>query len=665
MKLADLKLSVKIVGSFVVVLLFLVVLSLIARNGLMSVADRVEKADDANRLVKMILEIRKEEKNYIITGDQAYIQKVDDGLQQVLEQSKKTKDKFQDTVNKNQMDTVMAKVTAYGKAFHDFEKLNIQKYNIMETMRKHARLALEEVQILRKDQNSQLASENMESLVSIKDKLKKVDDTNRILEWFLDARKNEKEFIISNGEIRWKNNVDHRIKNILDLSNKLKAGFTREQNIKQIERVISKVRTYKKNFAVFAGLTSKQAEYVQMMLDTAHDGIQVVQDARKDQKIKMQDQIKNSVKNIVILSVAAIIIGLVLGVLIVRFVIKGIIKPIHKGIELAQNMAQGDLTRTLNLNQTDEIGLLGNALDKMVINLKSMVGEIALGTQTLTASSTELSTVSEQISSNSMNTAEKSARVAAASEEMATNIESVSASTEQTSANIQAIVAAIEEMTVSINEISNNTSNANEITSNAVNQAQDVSQKVDQLGKASLEINKITETIVDISAQTNLLALNATIEAARAGEAGKGFAVVAQEIKSLALQTDDATREIKDKISAVHGITSESITSIASIVKVINNINEVVSVVAAAIEEQSSTTNEISSNVTQIAGGVQEISENISQASSAVAEVTQDITLVSNATNELNSGSENIKISATELSQLAEKLNGMVKRFRY
>ena len=151
------------------------------------------------------------------------------------------------------------------------------------------------------------------------------------------------------------------------------------------------------------------------------------------------------------------------------------------------------------------------------------------------------------------------------------------------------------------NEIAKNIATGNQTTSQAVHKAEEISKKVAELGQAAADISKVTETIADISEQTNLLALNATIEAARAGQAGKGFAVVAAEIKALALQTAEATKEIGSRIGNVQTATGESVSAIQEIVTIIDEINKIVTSVAAAIEEQIATTQEISTNVSQAA----------------------------------------------------------------
>lgn len=354
----------------------------------------------------------------------------------------------------------------------------------------------------------------------------------------------------------------------------------------------------------------------------------------------------------------------VLSLFIAVWIAHSINAPLLRSVEFAETIACGDLTQTLDIDQKDEIGMLANSLNNMVKNLKKMFTDISFGTATLTTSATELSNVSAEISLGSEETSKKSTDVAGAAEEMTSNMNSVAAATEQTSAGLQTIVSAAEEMTATIQEIAENTSRGSDTTAKAVRSAEHVSAKVEELGIAAIEISNVTEAISDISEQTNLLALNATIEAARAGEAGKGFAVVASEIKALAQQTAEATKNISGKISGVQDITGESVEAIKSIVSFIDEINQIVNSVATAIEEQSVTTQEISSNVTQAAMGVQEVNENVNQTSGVVAEVTEDVHLVSQAAEKMNSGSGQIKTSASELSELAEKLSQMVGKFK-
>ena len=110
-------------------------------------------------------------------------------------------------------------------------------------------------------------------------------------------------------------------------------------------------------------------------------------------------------------------------------------------------------------------------------------------------------------------------------------------------------------------------------------------------------MQSIVQLIGDITGQINLLALNATIESARAGEAGRGFAVVAAEVKNLANQAKQAADKIEQEISHLNGISGDVVTALETIKKAIQGVNEYVTSTAAAIEEQSTVTSQMSTGM--------------------------------------------------------------------
>ncbi|MFH1147929.1 MAG: cache domain-containing protein [Pseudomonadota bacterium] len=343
---------------------------------------------------------------------------------------------------------------------------------------------------------------------------------------------------------------------------------------------------------------------------------------------------------------------------------RSITKPIMRGVEFAKKMAEGDLAQTLDVVSSDEIGMLTKALNDMSSNLNRMFKEISMGVQTLSAASSQLSSISDHMSSDADQTSGKSYAVASASEEMSGNMNSVAAAMEEASTNLTLVASSTEQMAGTINEIARNSEKARSVTAEAVAQAKVSSGRVDELGKAALEIGKVTETINEISQQTNLLALNATIEAARAGEAGKGFAVVANEIKELAKQTATATEEIKNKIEGIQESTSKTVTEIGQISKVIFDVNEFVSTIATAVEEQAATTREIAGSVAQASQGIKDTNVSVAQTSVAVQEIAKEISGVTQTAHQMSSGSGQIKESARNLSSLSDSLQDMMTRFR-
>lgn len=363
-------------------------------------------------------------------------------------------------------------------------------------------------------------------------------------------------------------------------------------------------------------------------------------------------------------AILGMILGFVTALALGIFLSISISRPIRKGTTFAKKMAEGDFRETIDIDQTDEIGVLAKALNNMVSSLGRMIRDITAGVDTLSSASTELSAISHQMSSGAEQTSKKANTVSAAAEEMSANMSSVAAATEQASTNVNMVATASEEMTATISEIAQNTEKAAIITEKAVLEAKSAAETVDELGKAAREIGKVTESITEISEQTNLLALNATIEAARAGDAGKGFAVVANEIKELAKQAAGATDEIKRKIEGIQNSTDGTVKQIGQISRVINEVNEIVTIIATAVEEQSVTTRDIAGNVAQAAQGIQEVTENVAQSSTVAAEIARDIAGVNDAALEMSNSSSQVNLSAEDLSRLAEQLKSMADRFK-
>jgi methyl-accepting chemotaxis protein len=185
----------------------------------------------------------------------------------------------------------------------------------------------------------------------------------------------------------------------------------------------------------------------------------------------------------------------------------------------------------------------------------------------------------------------------AASEQTSQRVYGMVQASNEASMNVGNAANATDELSASITEISRQIGQTSDVVLTAVNKAKALSDRFAGLVRAAQMIGEVVKLIQQIAAQTNLLALNATIEAARAGEAGRGFAVVASEVKSLALQTVNATNEIAGQIRAVQSSTTEAVDTIRSIEECVGQINLYASGIAASVEQQAKATQEISHNV--------------------------------------------------------------------
>jgi hypothetical protein len=205
-------------------------------------------------------------------------------------------------------------------------------------------------------------------------------------------------------------------------------------------------------------------------------------------------------------------------------------------------------------------------------------------------------------------------------------------------------------MASTIQSIAGHAHEAASVARDAVQTARAANATVAKLGNSSAEIGEVTKVITAIAQQTNLLALNATIEAARAGEAGKGFAVVANEVKELAKQTAKSTGDISRKIAAIQSDTKGAVEAIGTIAGVIGQINDISSTIAAAVEQQSATTNEMKRNVDEAATGAGEISSSIG-----------GVARVADGTSTLAQESQT---AAQELAEVAKLLSGLMAQFK-
>ena len=377
--------------------------------------------------------------------------------------------------------------------------------------------------------------------------------------------------------------------------------------------------------------------------------------------------------------VATIAISLVGGVLIAILLAAAISNPVVKGVGFASAIAAGDFSRTLDIEQKDEIGLLANALRTMIATLKSKIDEAATQGKAA-ADEAARAQIAMKEAQAAKAQAERKAEgmlqaaqqlegvvqvVSSASEELSAQIEQSSRGADEQSGRVRETATAMEEMNATVLEVARNAQQAADVSHQARQQAQEgskivtdavksidavhaqsiaIKEDMDALGKQAEGIGQIMSVIADIADQTNLLALNAAIEAARAGDAGRGFAVVADEVRKLAEKTMTATQEVGNAITGIQEGTRKNIhnveqagvsieeaaklsarsgESLKQILEFVQLVNDQVQSIATASEQQSAASEEINRSVEQVATISTETAQAMEQASSAVADLAQ------------------------------------------
>ena len=372
---------------------------------------------------------------------------------------------------------------------------------------------------------------------------------------------------------------------------------------------------------------------------------------------------KRNSRTIIASSVSAVLICILLIATITRSVLRQLGEDPSKIAHVAHRIAGGDLMWQLKRkNGKAPTGVYAD-METMAENLKKIIGDIATGATSLTIDATALFSLSTVMKKDAKASESKSESASLAGQQVREKMTRMVASMEKASINADTIAAAAEQMSATIIEISKNTATANQITWKAVKNTEEANRHVNELGMSTDQISKVVESIAEISEQVNMLALNATIEAARAGGAGKGFAVVANEIKALAMQTADASNNIKEQIRQVQHSASTTVIEIGRITDVINEINDIVTSITGAVEEQSVTTKEIASSTALVCVELSETSREASHNSESASAIARDINEVSLMLSDITKASSTVDESAEKITTLAKMLHKRVKRF--
>ncbi|MCF6248294.1 MAG: methyl-accepting chemotaxis protein [Desulfobacula sp.] len=364
--------------------------------------------------------------------------------------------------------------------------------------------------------------------------------------------------------------------------------------------------------------------------------------------------------------IMVLIIGMILGTGISFFINRSKNKNVSLLTDHVSLLSSGKkkLTEPSGLSSGKDTGVLAQQIDlfsqTMSLKMKTVEGHAS----TILCSSMKMQALSEQVLDKCHTTKDNTKNLSSESSQVSENMTSVSAAVDQANSNIDLVAAASEEMHSTISEIAQNMEDARSITRDAVTISSTVTKSMEDLGDAAKQITHITDTISEISDQTNLLALNATIESARAGEAGKGFAVVANEIKSLAEQTSGATLKIKEMVTGISSLTTDSSKHINNITKIIDKMDQTVNSIATALEQQSAATQEISENAHQASQGIGDINTSIMETSNEVGEMTGHIQGICDDADGISLSSFESRINADETKTISDILLASAKEMQ-
>ncbi|KAA3669572.1 methyl-accepting chemotaxis protein [Pectobacterium carotovorum] len=344
----------------------------------------------------------------------------------------------------------------------------------------------------------------------------------------------------------------------------------------------------------------------------------VITSLLNDQLAASQEDIRSATLQ---MSIAALI-TLLLGLLISWFISRQITTPLGNTLNMAEKIATGDLTMSINTTRKDELGQLMSAMSKMNDNLHNMIDDIRVGVSQISNASSEIVAGNTDLSSR----------------------------TEQQAAAVEQTAASMEQLTATVKQNADNAHHANKLAISASQtakqggeQVNNVVQTMTAIESSSKRIAEITSVINSIAFQTNILALNAAVEAARAGEQGRGFAVVASEVRSLAQRSSQAAKEIE-------GLISESVTQVSRGATLVGNAGK--------------TMNDIVTSITQVHDIMGEIATASDEQSRGISQVSQAIVEMDSTTQQNAALVEQSSAAADSLEEQARLLKQAVSVFR-
>ncbi|NMA85530.1 MAG: methyl-accepting chemotaxis protein [Epulopiscium sp.] len=344
---------------------------------------------------------------------------------------------------------------------------------------------------------------------------------------------------------------------------------------------------------------------------------------------------------------------------------------------VAESLAQGNFTVRSTICSRDEMGILSNAFNTMIENIRGLLANVIEVSDEVASSATNLAATSEQVSASSDEVARAVEEIARGADEQAQDAENgIIIAT-----SLDSKFEQLKNNSTIMHENADNVSNANKLGMIAVEELIEkttlnnesinrVEKAIGELNIKSSNIGQILETISSIAYQTNLLSLNASIEAARAGEAGRGFAVVADEIRKLAEGSENATDEIKSIVEELQSESDNTVTimdevkvriqeqtnAVSDVSTVFNQINQAIEMITQQIDDVNNSVDDISGDKDKIVFAIGNIASVSEQAAATAEEVTASMDQQTMAV-------EEVAKNAEKLNEFSIDLNSQINRF--
>ncbi len=664
--LKSMRIGRKLLLSFLMLIILTLIVGRIGKSGMNNAIQSMSDIQSINSILQEFNQAQIREKEFTVLASNETAADLRNHLQILQKTAQVLLNNLSEPSTIQLVKEATLQASTYSSAFDDYALISTQRQQSMEQMKTSSNTAFTEIKNLQASLNKSLdtviASYNQyedteDYQDALADVMEQLGYTHNISLLFLNARKFEKEHIISQNK-KFLNRARNSILSMLDNAEKLEDSFDNDASIAQAKNTTATIVDYQKSFENHAAQMTQQQQLSALMQQAAMQAHESCGKALTAIEISSSTNMATADKQLLIISIISALIGLIFAIRISR----SIANPLKQTVHMIEAIEHGQLNERLRLDRQDEIGQLGSTMDRFADNLQHEVVEPlnALASGNLNFDVTPhsdqdmLRTALKKLG-NDLN--EIMVEIQGAGEQIDSGASQVSDSSQSLSQGATEQASSIEEISSSLQEVASQTRRnaddalqASTMTKQMQLDAETSSNQMGLLNTAMVDINdasqsisKIIKVIDEIAFQTNLLALNAAVEAARAGQHGKGFAVVAEEVRNLAARSAKAAQEttqlIEGSVSKANAgakIVESTAESLAKIVSEISKATNLVSEIAAASNEQ--------------AQGIAQISLGVSQ----IDEVTQQNT----------AASEETAAAAEELRSQADILQQLLQRFQ-
>ena len=641
---ANLSVGKKLLLGFAMVLLLTMGVAGTGFYAVDSILNRAYQMTQLLRINAALLEARGLERDFALTrSDQSAA-----ALRSTLAELNQELDELAKSSSKEEQQTleqIRRDAAVYSDEFTQYGQLISNGVALRESMSDAAQKSREEFEYIELDMYDAVRVLRLEGdHLKGSDPLTIAEAASGLTKRILDLRTFESMFLGNSAQAAV-DSWNESYQDVTTIGNSLKTWLNDEQKA-TMDGALTALASYQQAFGEFRNNRAERVALEQEMVAQAQRILDAAEQALAGATEAMQEQRRNAYLLLGVISVLAVVIGLVAATVISRM----IVVPLRYTVQLAQRVAEGDLTQSTKVTRRDELGQLQKAMSEMTESLRTLIGRIGGGVGQIATAAEQLSAVTAQTSAGVQKQRVETEQVATAMHEMAATVQEVAQNAEQAShAARQADQQARQGDVVVKDAIGQIGSLSGEVEHSA--------HAIEELNTESGRIGTVLEVIRAVAEQTNLLALNAAIEAARAGEQGRGFAVVADEVRALARRTHDSTEEIEGLIANLQRVAQKAVEQMQTSRNLTQRTVELANEAGSALGRITESVSTIEQMNQQIAAAAEE--------QSAVAEnISESVTRVRDIGEQSASGSEQTAAASAELARLGIELQGLVARFR-